>query len=167
MRSSPPKPDALRRGATRRRTPPATPLYSECSARMAWPAIWCAITSSSPDSHRVAITGSLGAARRAASGRSRPNQQNRLRPLALYQGFSLRPSRHLRPDQRRGRRRGYRGGFGLLGPGDLDQRPQQLGDAGEPGLLVLPVAQVDDLLVGAQLQGAGMVLDQLDEAGRV
>jgi len=73
--SRPPKPDDPRRGATRRRTPPAPPPYSGCSARMAWPAIWCAITSSSRDSPRVAITGSLGAAHQTASGRSKPNWQ--------------------------------------------------------------------------------------------
>jgi len=35
-----------------------------------------------------------------------------------------------------------------LGAGDLDQCPQQLGDAGQSPFLVLPVSQIDDLLVG-------------------
>ena len=92
---------------------------------------------------------------------------NRLRPFASNQRLSLSPSRHLRLDQRRGRWRRRRISIGFLGVGDLDQRLQQLGDAVEAGLLVLPVAKIDDLLVRAELQGPGMALDQLDERAGV
>jgi hypothetical protein len=65
----------------------------------------------------------------------------------------------LRLDQRRDRRRqrGIHLGFG--GVGDLDQSLQEPGDAGEADLFVLPVQQIDDLLVGTQLQGAGIALN--------
>jgi hypothetical protein len=43
----------------------------------------------------------------------------------------------------------------------------QFGDVGQAGFGVVPVALIKDLLVGAELQGAGIALDQLDEAGRV
>ena len=121
-RPSPSKPDARRRGATRRLAPPVPPLYSGCSARVAWPAIWCAITSSSPDSHRVGITGLPGAAPPAASGRSRPSRQVGVDRSPKHRP-SLRPSRHLRLDQFRGRRR-HHISIRFLGAGDLNQRPQ-------------------------------------------
>jgi hypothetical protein len=49
----------------------------------------------------------------------------------------------------------------------LDNLPtslQELGGSGEAGFLVVPVAQIDDILVWAELQGAGIELDQLDKA---
>ena len=73
MPPTPPRPDVLRREAIRRRTTPAPPPYSGCSAPVAWPATWCGITSWSPDGHRVWITASPGAGRQAANGRSRPD----------------------------------------------------------------------------------------------
>ena len=53
---------------------------------------------------------------------------------------------------------------GVAGAGELDERLQQPGDAFEAGRLVLPVAQIDEPLVGAQAQRAGVLLDQFDEA---
>ena len=44
---------------------------------------------------------------------------------------------------------------------------QEAGDAGEAFFFVLPIAQVDELLVGAQAQRAGVFLDQLDKAARI
>jgi hypothetical protein len=58
-------------------------------------------------------------------------------------------------------------GCGVGGAGDLDQRLQEPADAGEARLLVLPVAQIGGLLVGAELQGAGIALSQLDEPRQV
>src|SRR5690242_13771416 len=75
------------------------------------------------------------------------------------------PPRRLPLDQL-GRRRRHRG-FGRAGARQLDERLHQAGDAFEAGLLVVPVAQIDELLVGAQAQGAGVFLDQLDEPRRV
>jgi hypothetical protein len=40
-------------------------------------------------------------------------------------------------------------------------------DGGYFGLFVDPVAKINDLLVGAGLQGAGVALDQLDKPGPV
>ena len=42
-------------------------------------------------------------------------------------------------------------GIGRTGAGDFDQRLHHPGDAGEALLLVLPVAQIDELLVRAKL----------------
>ena len=45
------------------------------------------------------------------------------------------------------------------GAGNFSQRLRQFGSAGEARLGVLPVAQIDDLVVRAELQGAGIALD--------
>ena len=78
--SMPPSPaglGSLRCGAIRRREPRAALPYSGCSIRVAWPAIWCAITSSLPDRQGLVTTGSPGVARRPESGRSRLNRSGR------------------------------------------------------------------------------------------
>src|SRR5437763_908406 len=58
-------------------------------------------------------------------------------------------------------------GVGLAGAGELDERLHQSRDAGEALLFVVPIAQIDEPLVGAQPQGPGVLLDQLDEPRRV
>ena len=57
--------------------------------------------------------------------------------------------------------------FGRGGAGDFGEGLGESGGAGQTGLGVVPIAQIDDLLVGAQLQCAGVTLDQIDEAGGV
>ena len=54
-------------------------------------------------------------------------------------------------DQFQRRRRQCRLGFGLGWAGDFDQRLQQPGDPGQALLFVIPVAQINDFLVGADL----------------
>src|SRR6516162_1231599 len=61
----------LKRGATRRRTTPAPTLCCECFDQAAWPATWCSITSLPAE--QAATAASLGALRRAANGRSKPD----------------------------------------------------------------------------------------------
>ena len=51
--------------------------------------------------------------------------------------------------------------------GDFGEGLHQFGDAGEAGFGVVPVALIEDLVVGSELQGAGVALDQLDETGGV
>ena len=60
-----------------------------------------------------------------------------------------------------------RAGIEVAGAGDFGEGLHQLGGAGEADFGVVPVAQIDDLLVGAELQGAGVALDQVDEPGGV
>src|SRR5262252_7185993 len=73
MEPSPLGPETLMRGAIRSRTPPAPTLCSGCFARAGWLATWCSITSSPAE--QAATTASLGAARRAVNGRSRPEHR--------------------------------------------------------------------------------------------
>jgi len=54
--AEPPKSEAPKRGAIRRRTAQAPPRYFGCSTRVAWRAIWCAITSSSLGGNPVITT---------------------------------------------------------------------------------------------------------------
>jgi hypothetical protein len=42
-------------------------------------------------------------------------------------------------------------GFGLGGAGDFGEGLHQFGDAGEAGFGIVPVALIEDLLVGAEL----------------
>src|SRR5207302_9405132 len=49
----------------------------------------------------------------------------------------------------------------------LAQRLHEARNAGEALLLVIPIAQIDEPLIGAQPQRPGVLLDQLDEPRRI
>src|SRR6516164_8323200 len=80
-------PETLIRGAIRSRTAPAPTLCFGCFARAGWLATWCSITSSPAE--QAATTASLGAARRAVNGRSRPENALRAVNRAAHLGSSF------------------------------------------------------------------------------
>ncbi len=57
--------------------------------------------------------------------------------------------------------------FGSRGAREFDQRLEQPGHALDARRLIIPVAQIDELLVGAQTQPARLLLDQLNEPDRI
>ena len=85
-----------------------------------------------------------------------------------YAGFAtaLRAPGELRLAQFWGRRR-HRRLVVARGAGELHQRLHQPRDALQSRRFVIPVAQIDELLVGTQAQPAGLALDQLDQPRRV